>query len=78
MWEHEIVKSALSILSGEVEPAWESLGAVLLPPARKGWNTIGSGMASIVKRQKMKLLVGGGGLSCKEMMAFQSGKAQVL
>ena len=78
MWEHEIVKSALSILSGEVEPAWESLGAVLLPPARKGWNTIGSGMASIVKRQNMKLLMGGGGLSCKEMMAFQSGKAQVL
>lgn len=55
MWEHEIVKSALSILSGEVEPAWESLGAELLPPARKGWNTIGSGMASIDKLSKNEI-----------------------
>lgn len=36
-WEREIVKSALLILSGEVEPARESLCAVLLPqPGRDG------------------------------------------
>lgn len=48
----------LSILSGEVEPAQESLRAVLLPPARKGWNTIGSGMASIDKLSKNEITGG--------------------
>lgn len=54
----EIVKAVLSILSGEVEPAQESLRAVLLPPARKGWNTIGSGMASIDKLSKNEITGG--------------------
>lgn len=48
----------LLILSGEVEPARESLCAVLLPPARKGWNTIGSGMASIDKMSKNEITGG--------------------